>query len=237
MRREQHNTDERMAAEKTCESFQTEFSLYLDGALSGVRMARIADHLGKCTTCDGEFRAWRSVQSALNDLGPAKAPARLQARLRSALATERARGTHLSTAGQLGLLWKRSVAPLALQGAGGLVAAVLLLTGVLRLFGPGIDVQANDDGLAHLIAPRYLYSQVPMQPIQTGREVPILVEAKVDKRGRVYDYSIIDGPQDAEVRLRVEQNLLASVFRPATVFGVPVDGHVVLTYTGVSVHG
>jgi hypothetical protein len=35
----------------------------------------------------------------------------------------------------------------------------------------------------------------------------------------------------------VEQNLLTSVFRPATVFGVPVDGHVMLTYAGVSVRG
>jgi hypothetical protein len=39
------------------------------------------------------------------------------------------------------------------------------------------------------------------------------------------------------VRRQVEQNLLTSVFKPATVFGVPVDGHVMLTYTGVSVRG
>jgi hypothetical protein len=117
------------------------------------------------------------------------------------------------------------------------MAAALLLIGVLRLFAPGLAVQANDDGLAHLIAPHYLYAQVPPQQIQTGREVPILVEAMVDTRGRVYDYTIIAGPNDPAVRLRVEQNLLSSVFRPATVFGVPVDGHVMLTYTGVSVRG
>jgi hypothetical protein len=53
----------------------------------------------------------------------------------------------------------------------------------------------------------------------------------------VYDYSILEGSQDSAVKVRVEGNLLSSVFQPATVFGVPVRGHVVLTYTGVSVRG
>jgi hypothetical protein len=53
----------------------------------------------------------------------------------------------------------------------------------------------------------------------------------------VYGYTILEGPKDAEVNVRIESNLLSSVFRPATVFGVPVRGHVVMTYTGVSVKG
>jgi hypothetical protein len=114
---------------------------------------------------------------------------------------------------------------------------MLLAAGIFRLFGPGVTVQANDDGLADLVAPHYLYSQVPPQPVQNGREVPVLVDAKVNTRGMVYDYTILDGPPDPAVRLRVEQNLLSSVFKPATVFGVPVDGHVMVTYTGVSVRG
>jgi hypothetical protein len=69
------------------------------------------------------------------------------------------------------------------------------------------------------------------------RDVPIVVEAKVDSNGRVYDYSIVEGPTDESVKISVEQNLLASVFKPATVFGVPVKGQVVLTFTGVSVRG
>jgi hypothetical protein len=224
-------------AEDDCQPVQAEFSSYLDGAMSGVEMGRMADHLSGCRECADEFLGWRSMQNALSGLGQAKAPLGLQARLKMALATERERGSHLSAGKRLALAWKTSVAPLALPGAGGLLAAGLLLVGIFRLFGPGLAVQANDDDMAHLIAPHYLYSQVPPQPIDTGREVPILVEAKVDTQGRVYDYTILDGPNDAAVRLRVAQNLLSSVFQPATVFGVPVDGHVMLTYTGVSVRG
>ena len=98
-------------------------------------------------------------------------------------------------------------------------------------------VFANDDAMAHLVAPRYLYSQVPPEPISTKRDVPIVVDAMVDSSGRVYSYTILEGSTDSEVIVRVENNLLSSVFAPATVFGVPVRGHVVITYTGVSVRG
>lgn len=237
MESEQFRSDGWLRAEGECLGVQAGFSLYLDGELTGVEMRRVAEHLKSCSRCSSEFNAWRTVQATLGEIGPAKPPSRLQAQLRTALAAERERGSYLSPAGKLARLWRTSVAPFALQGAGGLLAAALLLGGVLHVVAPSLAVQANDDELAHLIAPHYLYSQVPPEPIETGREVPILVDAKVDTRGRVYDYTIIDGPNDPAVRLRVEQNLLSSVFRPATVFGTPVYGHVMLTYTGVSVRG
>ena len=226
-----------VAAGSECLEVQAAFSSYLDGALSGVEMGRIADHLAECPACATEFKGWCSMETALSDLGPARPPARLQQRLRAALDLEREHGTHLPVFARVALIWRTSVAPLAVQTAGGMAAAVLLLASVFRLFGPGIEVQANDDGLANLIAPRYSYSEVPPMAVETGRDVPVLIDAKVDTRGRVYDYTIIDGPSDAAVRRQVEQNLLTSVFKPATVFGVPVEGHVMLTYAGVSVRG
>lgn len=221
----------------TCTATRQDFSPYLDGELTGAQMASVAAHLGACAGCDREFTAWRTVQNSLAELGPAAVPARLQAQLRTALAAERARGTHLSPLLRLTALWKPTLAPLAMRLTGGLVAALVLLAGLGWLFAPLSGVQANDDNLAHLIAPRYLYSEVPPQPIPTRRDVPIVVEAKVDTDGRVYDYTILEGPNDERIEVRVEQNLLASIFKPATVFGVPVRGHVVLTYTGVSVKG
>jgi hypothetical protein len=117
-------------------------------------------------------------------------------------------------------------------------AVTLVLAGALSwMFGAPIDVQANDDAMAHLVAPHYMYSQVPPEPINTQRDMPIVVDAMVDSSGRVYGYTILEGPKDAGVNVRIENNLLSSVFKPATVFGVPVRGHVVMTYTGVSVRG
>jgi Putative zinc-finger len=233
-----HNSkrsDEALSHE--CAVVRYSFSAYLDGAISGIEMAAISTHLQNCRECTADFYMWREVQRSLGELGPAQPPARLQASLRAVIAAERERGAHLPTHRRALLLWKSSIAPLALRFSGGLAATVMLVGCLSWIFGAPIVVQANDDAMAQLVGPRYMYSQVPPEPINTFRDVPIVVEALVDITGRVYDYSILDGPQDPQVKVKVENNLLGSVFMPATAFGVPVRGHVVMTYTGVSVRG
>lgn len=220
---------------ENCLGVRSEFSAYLDGAVSGHRMAQLAGHFQNCAACAREFEAWRSVGTALATLGPARAPENLQSRLRSIAAAEREQGTHLSLNRRLALLWGSTLGPLALRTAGGAAFAGFLFGCLGWIFGPAMAVQANDDSMAHFVAPRYLYSQVTPQPIQTSHEVPILVDAKVDSRGRVYDFTILAGPQNAVIETRLEENLLASVFKPASLFGEPVNGHVMLTFMGVSV--
>lgn len=225
------------ACSSDCAAVRSEFSGYLDGAISGVEMAAISGHMQLCSECARDFQVWRDVQRSLGELGPEQPPDRLQARLRAAIAAERERGAHLPLLQRLLLLWKRSVAPLALRLSGGLAVTIILAAGLSWIFGSPVTVQANDDAMTHLVAPRYMYSQVPPEPISTQRDVPIVVDAMVDSTGRVYRYTVLEGPMDRAVQVRLENNLLSSVFQPATVFGVPVRGHVVLTYTGVSVRG
>lgn len=221
-----------------CDAARDHFSEYLDGSLNGVAMAALASHLDACAPCAEEFAAWRSMQDALAALGPARPPVDLQARLRDTLSDERARETHLPLVRRWANSAQSSFNAFALQAAGGISLALVLVGGLSWLFAaPLASVQASDEHIAHLNSPHYLYSQVPPQPIVTQNDVPILVDAKVNAQGRVYDFNILAGPTDPEVKVRVEENLLASIFRPAMVFGVPVPGHVMLTYAGVSVRG
>jgi anti-sigma factor RsiW len=224
-----------------CTAVRAGFSDYLDGAVSGVEMAAIGDHLGRCPACAEEFSAWRGMQLALAELGPAQPPRQLYPRLRSAVAQERERGTHLPLLQRALNRWTLSIAPIALRVSGGLAAALVLAGGMAYLFAAPIAVQANDDRMANLVGPRFLYSEVPPQPVEPAREIktgsPVVVEALVDTRGRVYDYTILEGPQDPAIRAHLELDLLASVYQPASVLGTPVRGHVLLTFTDVAVHG
>ena len=162
----------------------------------------------------------------------------LQAQLRDALAGERQHQRYLSPVQRVAAFCQRTLLPAGLRVGAGLAAAVVLMGGVAWFVGGAVPVQANDDRLAHLNPPRYLYSQDTPEPITTGsRFVAVLVEADVDANGRVYDYRLLEGPHDAATRVRIESNLLDSVFKPATVFGVPVPGHAVITYTAVTVRG
>jgi hypothetical protein len=73
--------------------------------------------------------------------------------------------------------------------------------------------------------------------IITDHDSVIVVEAYVNEQGRVYDYNIVSGPDDPAVHSQVVDQLLTSVYEPASVFGAPVRGRVVLTFSGISVHG
>ena len=197
------------------------------------------DRTTGCESCARELAAWRATQEAISSLGPVRAPADLALRLRVAISRERAR--HNSRLlDRLSLAWENAVRPMLLQVTGGLVGSVALLGGTALLLGVAAapqQVLANDEPLGALTAPHYLYSTASPGAIVTGHDSTIIVEASVDSRGRVYDYTIVSGPQDDAVRTQVANQLLGSVYQPASAFGVPVRGRVVVTFAGISVHG
>ena len=233
-----------------CRAIRASFSDYLDGAISGVRMQQIARHIegheddcgvrtAGCEECARELASWRATLDALSALGPAKAPDDLALRLRVALSQERARHS-FRLRNRLSLAWENAVQPMLLQVTGGVVGSVALMGGVALLLGMVAapqQVLANDEPLGALTAPHFLYSTASPGAIVTGYDGTIIVEASVDSRGLVYDYTIVSGPQDEAVRSQIANHLLGSVFQPASAFGVPVSGRVVVTFAGISVHG
>ncbi|HEY0263131.1 MAG TPA: anti-sigma factor [Granulicella sp.] len=221
-----------------CEFVQASFSAYLDGELSGVAMQQMAEHLDTCSECSREFTAWRSMQDQLAMLrtdAKAKAPMDLGLKLRIAISHESSRRA-AGIFNNLSVRWENTLRPWLLQAAAGFVAAVSLLGGVGLLLGAAPQpVLANDEPLSVVIAPHYLYSAEQPRPILTQCDATIVVDALINTRGQVYDYTIVSGPQDPAIRPQLESQLLSSVFTPASVFGSPVRGRVVMTFSGVSV--
>jgi hypothetical protein len=228
----------------SCASIRSSFSAYLDGAVNGHEMQQISRHIEgfddmpACEGCAAEFAAWRSTQEALSTLGPAKPPADLGLKLRLAISREQARRSS-RMADRLSLYWDNALRAAVMQVSAGVAGTVVLVGSVMLL---GIvaapqPVLANDEPLGAITAPHYLYSTVSPGPIMTGRDTAIVVEAAVDSTGRVYDYTIVSGPRDTAVRTQVESQLLGSIFKPASVFGLPVKGRAVVTFAGISVRG
>jgi hypothetical protein len=222
-----------------CSKVQTSFSAYLDGAVSGRQMQSIADHLDVCEGCREEFDSLRAMQRSLSMLGPAKAPADLAMRLRLAISHEAAEKKS-SWRDRLELKWENTIRPLVLQVSAGAACSIVLVGSImvaLGLFAAPQPVMANDEPLGAITAPHYLYSAVMPRPIVTNHDSAIIVEAMVNDRGQVYDYNIVSGPEDSTVRSQVVDQLMLSVFEPARVFGAPVRGRVVMTFSGISVQG
>ncbi|WP_433971421.1 anti-sigma factor family protein [Tunturiibacter lichenicola] len=223
---------------QVCLKCRSSFSSYLDGDVSGKQMQKIAKHLESCNDCTQEFAAWRAMQRSLSSLGPAKAPADLGLKLRLAISHEHAKrkSNWLDT---ISVKWENAIRPMLVQVSAGFAGAVVLVGGIALLLGMVAapePVMANDEPLGAMTAPHYLYSSVP-RAIVTDRDAVIVVEAYVDSQGKVYDYNLVSGPETAAVQTQIVDQLLTSVFQPASVFGAPVRGRVVLTFSGISVRG
>jgi hypothetical protein len=202
-------------------------------------MHEIATHLEVCSGCLAEFAQWRNAQALVSSIGRAKAPENLGLRLRVALSQQRANTTEEKIA-RGKVRWQNSFLPLVWQISAGFASTVALLGGVGVLVGmfayPG-PALAGDEPLGKVSSPRYLYtSPEPAEGVADSNN-PVVVQAFVNGEGRVYDYKIISGSADSKTRSQLEDMLLFSVFAPAQVFGQPVRGTVLLSFSGVSVRG
>ena len=221
-----------------CGAVQNSFSEYLDGAISGREMQAVALHMDRCAECAEEFAAWREMQALLGGLGPAKAPDDLGLRLR--VAVSQASSRRQNWIDLLTTRWENTVRPMVLQVSAGVAAAVVLIGGVGLLLGMVAapePVMANDEPLGAITVPHYMYSSGPTTEITTAEDMTIVVAAQVNEKGQVYDYQVLSGPVDESVRTELRNRLVAEVFEPATVFGLPSKGRVIQTFAGVSVRG
>jgi hypothetical protein len=182
------------------------------------------------------------TDNALRTLGPVKAPDDLSLRIRLALSHERVRAERRFLGRlqhSLENFWENTIRPVGLQVGVAAVAVVAMVGGALMLsgFAPQQAVLANDEPLNGFSAPRYLYSMAGEQEVGSVGDEPLIVQAKVDSTGRVYDYRVLSGQLDETASAALRQRMLNGVFQPAKVFGQPTRGSVVLTFADVVVRG
>ena len=222
-----------------CNNVMEAFSGYLDGTISGREMQAISGHLETCNACANEFTAWRGIQQILASAGPLKAPADLGLKLRLAISHESARRKgHWWDS--ISVRWDNVFRPALVQAGAGLAGSLVLVGSIVLLVGVVAApeaVLANDEPLGALTTPHYLYSAAPSQPVITPEDTTIVIQADIDGAGRVYDYTIVSGPEDEKTQAQVRDQLMLLHYEPARVFGEPVRGRVLITFAGASVRG
>jgi len=223
-----------------CSAVQAKFSEYLDGRLTGTEMHQVSSHVDSCTQCALEWAGLRRAHTSLSMLGPVPEPDDLLLRIRVAVSHERARRARRPLEAW-NLVWRNTIGPFLLQAGAGFASAVLLLGTVVILVGIVAQpktAQAGDEPLGQATAPRFLYSIAGTGDNEMASlPAPVVVEAYINDSGQVYDFDIVSGPTDPSTRSQVENLLLQDRFDPATFWGQPVNGVVVLNFAGVSVRG
>jgi hypothetical protein len=70
----------------------------------------------------------------------------------------------------------------------------------------------------------------------TGDNSLVLV-TQINAEGRVKGYRVLSGQGSPELMQRLDRMIYFSVFQPATMFGKPTDGEVVLSLRRITVRG
>ena len=220
----------------TCQETKSLLSLYLDGSVTGTQMQGVGHHLSDCHACNAEFLMLRQTQQVLAGLGRKKAPPELSLRIRSALSREAAR-TPRRRLQNFALSLQHLLNSFAVPATAGMVSAIVFFGLLMGFFALPEQLEAsNNDAIPALYTPPSLDSS-PFG-LSTGPG-SLLVEAVVDANGRVQDYRIISAQsrETEDLKPELKNMLIFTVFRPATAFGKPTVGRVILSFSKINVKG
>ena len=221
-----------------CRQAQGLLSPYLDGAVTGIEMQAVEEHLSQCAACMREYRLLRQTQQLLMSVGRVQEPADLGLKLRLAMSREAAEARRPLCEG-LRMRVENTLNAFMVPATAGLACAFLifgLVTAILAM--PG-EVQANNQDV-----PLVLNTGPELQQSVFGTNLSamntdsLVIEAYVDRNGRVQDYKILSDPGESQELLpQVKRMLIFTTFRPAMSMGRPISSRAVLSFSRISVRG
>jgi hypothetical protein len=213
-------------------------SPFLDGAVTGTEMQAVQIHLDGCAACMREYKLMRQTQQLLMSVGRVKEPADLGLKLRLAISREAAEARRPRYEG-LRLRIEDALNVFMVPATAGLVCAVLifgLVTAILAM--PG-QLQANNQDVPLVLntGPE-LQQSVFGTTLNSMNTDSLVIEAYVDRNGRVQDYKILsDSGESQQLLPQVKRMLIFTTFRPAMSMGRPISSRAVLSFSRISVRG
>ena len=177
-----------------------------------------------------------SVRQALLDLPVEPPPADVSARLRVMASRERQRRLNRNQwrfpwVDRLSMAFSHLLRPLAVPAAGGVLSSVLL-------FGALVDT-LNVRQYLNQDIPLGIYTQATVENLSpfAGNGTDVIVEVTIDRDGRVADYSLPNGHVSHDQLLQIGNLILFSTFTPATAYGQPVSGKILVALRHINVRG
>jgi len=212
-----------------CVEIRNHYSDYLDGFCDPQVRKSIRFHLTYCGSCRGELEGWESLQADLHAMPRRQVPPELALRLR----VEVSQGLHRNLLERLRVWMDNALQPMLLPASGGVLAAVVCFC---LIMGSGVvpATTTPDVPLAFVTPPRV--RELPPFDFNTG-DAPVVVVTRIDAGGRAMGYRVLSGGTSPELIHQLDRVIYFSNFQPATWFGRPTDGQVVLSLWRITVRG
>lgn len=218
----------------TCSLARQQLADFVHEQLRNNEANALRRHLLDCSDCHDEYEYQARLTSPLREIAGVEPPPALATAIRVRLSAERQ-----STWSHLWQRWEVHLAnlmrPVALPAAGGLLMALILFlvlmptVWVTRTGGHDVPTALSTD-------PQF--KQASILPVYED----VLVEAWIDEQGKISGYQVLNGgPNGAEVGKTLGYQagdvLLTTIFKPATVFGQPTAGKVLLSFRRINIRG
>ena len=216
-----------------CRFARTYIPAYIDGELGPANRWILRQHLVGCPDCLDQYERGDTFIESVAELRPVQVPASLRTQILLAVWRESE-----NTWEQLRLRFRNWTRPIAVPATGGILSAVILFVGLMSNISFVPRDLDTDIPLTYLTKTLITHPSMSIAPPFVVTE-NIGVEAFVDGQGYVYDFRIIHLPSSyratsAKLRAELANALLAARFDPATNFGRPVLGRVLLSFRPVT---
>jgi hypothetical protein len=212
-----------------CIEIRNHYSDYLDGVCDPQVLKSIRFHLNYCGSCRRELEVWESVQADLRSLPRFQVPAELALRLRVAVS----QALHRNWLERMRVWMHNALQPMLLPASGGVLAAIVCFCLIMGSLVVPVT-NTPDVPLSFVTPPRV--RDLPPFDFDTG-DAPVMVVARIDAGGRAMGYRVLSGESTPELLHQLDRVIYFSNFQPATWFGRPTDGQVVLSLRRITVRG
>jgi hypothetical protein len=223
----------------TCKSVRGTLWDYAAGTLGEIDRLLVAAHLRDCRECDLHRAEVRSLRTGLKHLPEKGVSHLLRTQLRVIASRERSRqALRRNLAARMADLRSRAklvfdnlLRPIAVPAAGGMLASFLC-------FGVIVDTLHVHPVWDYDI-PVGLFTQVTIDDVSpfsvNGKDV--MVELTVDRTGRVTDFEVPQGTATPDELKEIGNLVFYSSFIPATAFGQPVTGKILVNIQHINIRG
>jgi hypothetical protein len=207
-----------------------QFTSFLDDRCTREQLRSIRFHLDYCDACQAELDQEQALQAELRALPQRRVPAELALQMRVRVS----QGLHHRLLSALWMQFDNVLRPLLLPASGGILTAIIFFGLIMGT--QFVPPSTLPDVPLSLVTPPRLRELPPIDFINTGDQ-PVVLLTQVDAGGRVMSYRVLSGEVSPEFAHSLDRLIYFSVFDPATTFGRPTGGQVVLSLRRINVRG